>query len=92
MYPYWNSPFADDNTRVINTENHYYSEKPTNLITDSVNLVSFPIDIDFADSQDLITTGGNRVIYHFTRSGGTSEEPGVGPIVGPGSGVGPTTT
>lgn len=76
MYPYWNGPSADDNTRVINTENHYYSEKPTNSITDSVNLASFPIDIDLVDSQDPINTGGNRVRYRFTRSGGTSPTPG----------------
>jgi len=94
MYPYWNGPSTDTKTRVIDTENHYYSQKNSNPVIDSVNMAGFPIHFGFTDipNDSPDPTSGNCVSYNFTPSSGTSEEPGVGPIVGPGSGVGPTTT
>lgn len=76
MYPYLDEPSFAEDIRVIDVENHYYSEKHTGAIDSDVpiNIVNFPIVIDLADSQDLIATGGNRVVYRFTRSGGTSED------------------
>ena len=89
MYPYWNGPSLDTITRVIDTENHYYSEKNSNPIVDSVNIAEFPIPFDFTDISK-----GNCVSYIFLPSSGTidpgsSEEPGLGPIIDPGSQVGP---
>ncbi len=85
MYPYWNGPSLNTITRVIDTENHYYSEKPTNL-TGSVNLADFPTPFDFTDisNDSPDSTSGNRVSYIFTHSSGTSEdEQPDGPIIAP---------
>ena len=80
MYPYWNGPdqIINTTTMVIDTENHYFSEKNPNIIT-SVNLANFPITIELADFQSSDVSSGNVVLYNFTRFSGISEEPIVVP-------------
>ena len=83
MYPYWSEPSLDTITTVIDTENHYYSEKHTDY-TNSMNFASFPIVASFADfpNSETLPDSGNAVLYTFTRFGW--EGPGI--IINPGSG------
>ena len=97
MYQYWNGLSFGGDIRVIDAENHYYSEKQPGAIDSDVsrNIVDSPIICVFADfPAGPPPSSGNRVVYRFTHSSGTSssgtsEEPGLGPIIDPGSQVGP---
>lgn len=96
MYPYWNRLSSDGDIRVIDAENHYYSEKHTGASNSDVprNIVDSPIICAFADfPAGEPPSSGNSVWYNFTHSSGTSddeepEQPIIAPS-NPGSDVGP---
>lgn len=72
MYQHWNGLSLDAVIRVIDAENHYYSEKYTGV---STNIADFPIICAFADFPVGETpSSGNSVWYRFTH-----EEPGLVP-------------
>lgn len=78
MYPYWEGLPSVNMIRVIDAENHYYSEKPTNF-TGSINLVDFPISIHLIDIPFGETSSSQNVVeYNFTPFGGTSPGEGGG--------------
>ncbi len=79
MYQHWAGPSSDGDIRVIDAENHYYSEKYTGASDSdvSINIVDFPIRYDFADFPFGETpSSGNGVSYRFTHSSGTSDSSG----------------
>ena len=81
MYPYRNIN-VDGITIVIDTENHYYSEKDK-VSTDPFNLVEAPYSIVFVDAPFGQGGTSNLVQYDFTRFG-TESDDNVGPTIPPG--------
>lgn len=71
MYPYISTDLSDDAVVVIDTENHYYSEKFTEL-TDSTNLALGPYGFGFIDSPWGSDAISNAVEYEFSRLDDTS--------------------
>ena len=92
MYPYDAHKPIDGQTIIIDTQNHSIIIRNSDFPIPEINLALSPgINFTMQDIpySETLPTSVNAVNYNFTRPSGTSEEPGLGPIIDPGSQVGP---
>lgn len=78
MYPYYGDEPFDDNTIIIDTQNHSIILKSSNF-TDPVNIAERPTNYSMQDFpfSETLPDSGNAVVYRFIRS--NYEEPTIGP-------------
>lgn len=90
MYPYDGYEPIDGQTIIIDTQNHSIIIRNSNSFVPEINLALPPgINCAMQDIPYSEILPTNAVNYNFTRPSGTSEEPGLEPIIDPGSEVGP---